>query len=140
MGDDRLGADHRQVQRCPWFAPEFCRGASCNLLLCQGYPYVETVVDDQVVSWTRAEDVAAAVLDVAFADSAPQSLNIVNPQRARWSDIISSIQNAILEQKSLHSDRLTIVPFVEWLVRLEKRAANASSEDLAQIVSLPAYL
>ena len=87
----------------------------------------------------RAEGVAAAVLDIAFADSAPQSLNIVNPQRARWSDIMSSIRSAILEQKSLHSDRLTIVPFVEWVVRLEQKAAIASSEDLVEIVSLPSY-
>ena len=88
----------------------------------------------------RAEDVAAAVLETAFADSAPQSLNIVNPQRTRWSDLMSFIRNAILEQKSLHTDHLTIVPFVEWVVRLEKKAAIASSEDLVQIVSLPSYL
>lgn len=50
----------------------------------------------------RAEDVAAAVLDVAFAESAPQSLNIVNPQRPRWSDVISSIRDTIVEQKSWH--------------------------------------
>jgi len=89
-----------------------------------------------VVSWMRAEDVAAAVLDITFADSAPQSLNIVNPQRARWSDIMSSIRNAIVEQKSLDIDRLTIVPFVEWMVCLEEKAANASFEDLVHIPAL----
>ena len=88
----------------------------------------------------RAEDVAAAVLETAFADSAPQSLNIVNPQRTRWSDLMSFIRNAILEQKLLHTDYLTIVPFVEWVVRLEKKVAIASSEDLVQIVRLPSYL
>ena len=84
----------------------------------------------------RAEEVAAVVLDVAFADSAPQSLNIVNPQRARWSNVMLSIRDAILEQTSLDGDCLTIVPLVDWVVRLEKRAAGASSRDLDDIVSL----
>ncbi|KAF8549634.1 NAD(P)-binding protein [Imleria badia] len=89
-----------------------------------------------VVSWMGAADVAAVVSDVTFADSAPQSLNIVNPQRARWSDVISCIQNAILEQKALDRDRLTIVPLVEWVVCLEKKAASASPQDLANIPAL----
>lgn len=82
----------------------------------------------------RSEDVAASVLGVAFADSAPKSLNIVNLQRPRWSDIMSYIRDAILEEKSF---RLTIVPFVEWVARLEKKANGASSKDLVHIVSLP---
>ncbi|KAF8548785.1 acetyl-CoA synthetase-like protein [Imleria badia] len=89
-----------------------------------------------VVSWMRAADVAAVVLDIAFADSAPQSLNIVNPQRARWSDVITSIRNEILEQKALNRNHLTIVPLIEWVVRLEKKAASASPQDLADIPAL----
>lgn len=88
----------------------------------------------------RAEDVAAAVLDVAFAESAPQSLNIVNPQRPRWSDVISSIRDTIVEQKSWHQDCLIIVPFVEWVIRLEKKTSAASPEDLVNIVSLLTFL
>ena len=84
----------------------------------------------------RAEEVAAAVLDVAFADSAPQSLNIVNPQRAPWSNVMSCIRDAILEQKVLDSNHLRMVPMVEWVSRLEKKAVSASSQDLANIVSL----
>ena len=88
----------------------------------------------------RAEDAAAAVLDIAFADSAPCSLNIVNHQRPRWSHVISSIRDAILEQKSLHRDSLKLVPFTDWVVHLEKKAVGASSEDLVHIVSLSPYL
>lgn len=97
---------------------------------------VDNIADNQVVSWMRAEDVATAVLDITFAESAPQSLNIMNPQRARWSDVMTSIRDAILEQKLSHRDCLTFVPFVEWVTRLEKKVASASSEDLAHIVSL----
>ncbi|KAI9458226.1 acetyl-CoA synthetase-like protein [Boletus coccyginus] len=79
-----------------------------------------------VVSWMRAEDVADVVLDIAFADSAPQSLNILNPKRARWSE----------SKSPLHGDRLTIIPFVEWVTRLEEKAADATLEDLADIPAL----
>ena len=87
----------------------------------------------------RAEDVAASVLDVAFAEDAPQAFNIVNPQRPPWVKIMSSIRDAVLEQKSgsLTSDHLTMVSFVDWVVRLEKRAASATPEDLVNIVSVP---
>ena len=86
----------------------------------------------------RAEDVAASVLDVAFAENAPQALNIVNPQRPPWVKIMSSIRDAVLETKldSLTGERLTMVPLVDWVVQLEKRADNATPEDLVNIVSV----
>jgi hypothetical protein len=86
----------------------------------------------------RAEDVAASVLDVAFAEDAPQALNIVNPQRPSWVKIMSSIRDAILDRKSasLTSDHLTMVSSVDWVVRLEKRAISATPEDLVNIVSV----
>ena len=85
----------------------------------------------------RAEDVAASVLDVAFAEDAPQALNIVNPQRPPWVKIMSSIRDAVLEKKSdsLTGEHPTMVPLVDWVVQLEKRADNATPEDLVNIVS-----
>ena len=86
----------------------------------------------------RTEDVAASVLDVAFAEEAPAVLNIVNPQRPPWATIMSSVRNAVLEQKSasLISDDLPMVSFVDWVVRLEERADSATPEDLVRIVSV----
>ena len=86
----------------------------------------------------RTEDVAASVLDVAFAEEAPEVLNIVNPQRPAWATIMSSVRNAVLEQKSasLTSDDLPMVSFVDWVVRLEERADSATPEDLVRIVSV----
>ena len=85
----------------------------------------------------RAEDVAASVLDVAFAEDAPQALNIVNPQRPPWVKIMSSIRDAVLEKKSdsLTGEHPTMVPLVDWVVQLEKRADSATPEDLVNIVS-----
>ncbi|KAF8550124.1 hypothetical protein OG21DRAFT_1420184, partial [Imleria badia] len=91
-----------------------------------------------VVSWMRSEDVAASVLDVAFAEDAPQALNIVNPQRPPWVKIMSSIRDAVLERKSasLTSDDVTMVSFVDWVVQLEKRAYSATPEDLVNIPAI----
>lgn len=86
----------------------------------------------------RTEDVAASVLDVSFADDAPQALNIVNPQRPPWDAIMSSIRDAVLKQKSgsLTNEHLTMVPFIDWFVLLEKKADSATPEDLVNIVSV----
>lgn len=89
----------------------------------------------------RAEDVAASVLDVAFTKDAPQALNVVNPQRASWTDIMTFIRDAIVKQTSLRNDHLTMIPFVDWVIRLENKAKDTSPEDLANIVSVtPSYL
>lgn len=84
----------------------------------------------------RAEDVAGSVLDVAFAEDVPQALNIVNPQRPPWVEIMSYIRDAVLKQKSasVTSEHLPMVPFVDWVVLLEKRTDRATAEDLVHIV------
>lgn len=85
----------------------------------------------------RAEEVAASILDIAFArDAPPPALNIVNPRGAPWVDVMTAIQGSILELKSLKSNELPTVSFQEWFSRLESRAEGASSEDLVNIVSM----
>ena len=81
----------------------------------------------------HADDVAASVLDVAFAEDAPRALNIVNPQRPPWVKIMSSIRDAVLPLTGTH---LMMVPFVDWVVLLEKRADSATPEDLVNIVRI----
>ncbi|KAF9223056.1 putative nonribosomal peptide synthetase [Gyrodon lividus] len=90
-----------------------------------------------IVSWMRAEEAAASVLDVAFTIQAPPpALNIVNPRGAPWVDVMSSVRDAILKQKSLRSEELSMIPFKDWFARLEKKAEGASSEDLVDIPAI----
>jgi hypothetical protein len=88
----------------------------------------------------RSEDVAGSVLDVAFArdELVPQALNIVNPCRPPWEKIMSFIRDALLKQKpgSLTREALGMIPITEWVAVLEKRAENATPEDLDNIVSI----
>jgi hypothetical protein len=82
------------------------------------------------------EEVATAIVDVAFAaETPPPVLNVVNPRGAPWVEVMSSVRDAILQQTSVRSEDLAMVPFKDWLSRLEKKAEGASPEDLVDIVS-----
>ena len=75
-------------------------------------------------------------METAFASNAPPpALNIVNPRRAPWADIIAYVRRSIVTQKALGEDALPIVTFGEWFALLEKKAENATEEDLVKIVS-----
>ncbi|KAG9308782.1 hypothetical protein JVU11DRAFT_11575 [Chiua virens] len=88
-----------------------------------------------VVSWLREEDVAAAILETAFSKKAPPpALNLVNPCGAPWAEIIAFVRRAIIKSKSLEDDVLPVIPFGDWFALFEKRAENASEDDLANIV------
>ncbi|KAF9238232.1 putative nonribosomal peptide synthetase, partial [Melanogaster broomeanus] len=90
-----------------------------------------------IVSWMRAEEVATSVLDIAFAiEAPPPALNVVNPRGAPWTDVMSSVRDAILKQKSLGSGELPMVPFKDWFALLEKKAESATSEDLVNIPAI----
>ncbi|KAF8840152.1 acetyl-CoA synthetase-like protein [Paxillus ammoniavirescens] len=68
-----------------------------------------------VVSWMRSEEVAASVLDV---------------------NVMSSVRDVILEQTSVRSGELSMVPFKDWFSRLEKKSEGASPEDLVDIPAI----
>lgn len=88
------------------------------------------------MSWLRGEDVASVILETASGkDAPPPALNIVNPSSTPWAEIIAFVQRAIIRRKALAEEDLPIVPFEEWFALLERKAENASDEDLAQMVS-----
>ena len=87
------------------------------------------------MSWIRDEEVASAILETALAKEAPPpALNIFNPRSAPWAEIIAFVRHSIIKRKALGSDVLPIVPLADWFALLEKRAENASEEDLVKIV------
>ena len=83
----------------------------------------------------RAEEVAAAILEIAFAKTAPPpALNIVNPRCVPWADVLTPMREAIIEQKNLEVDDIPMIPFGDWFDLLEKQAEGACSEDIAKVV------
>ena len=94
----------------------------------------------KVVSWIRDEEVASAILETAFTTEAPPpALNIFNPRGAPWAEIIAFVRHSIIKRKALGSDVIPIVPLADWFALLEKKAENASEEDLVKIVSRPRW-
>ncbi|KIJ59318.1 hypothetical protein HYDPIDRAFT_118655 [Hydnomerulius pinastri MD-312] len=90
-----------------------------------------------IVSWLRPEEVAGAILDIAFTKhTPPPALNIVNPRGAPWADVMVAVRSAIIEKKKSKSDGLPLLPFEQWFAQLEARATGASSEDLANIPAI----
>lgn len=81
-----------------------------------------------------AHAVSAAILDVAFAQAPPSlALNVVHPRPHPWSAVIQSISDALC-QAGATPDALPLVPFGEWLGRLEQRCAGADAREMARIV------
>ncbi|KAF8129526.1 acetyl-CoA synthetase-like protein [Boletus edulis] len=90
------------------------------------------------VSWLREEEVAAAIMETAFSKGTPPpALNIVNPRSAPWAQIIAFVRRSIIKRKALTGENvLPIVPFGEWFSLLERKAENASEDDLVKIPAI----
>ncbi|CAK5268755.1 unnamed protein product [Mycena citricolor] len=82
-------------------------------------------------AWITPEAVASAVVQVALAESKPPfAMNLVSPRPVAWDEIMGCMAEV--------ADR-SLIPFAEWVVRLEKRAAVASAEDLQNIPAIKLF-
>ncbi|RMZ86788.1 hypothetical protein DV736_g5986, partial [Chaetothyriales sp. CBS 134916] len=62
-----------------------------------------------LVSWTPVDDVAGALVDLAFTDTPYPVYNIDNPVRQPWSDILAVLAD------SLSIPQKNIIPFEDWI-------------------------
>ncbi|KAF9228211.1 acetyl-CoA synthetase-like protein [Gyrodon lividus] len=89
-----------------------------------------------VTSWLPPHAVSDAILDVAFAkDEPPIAVNLVHPRPVKWVSLMKPI-SSVLYQKSLTSEPLPLVPFGEWVTRLEKCAANMSEDNIRRLPAI----
>jgi hypothetical protein len=79
--------------------------------------------------------VSQTILDVAWSTEAPAALNVVHPRPIAWNSILSSINDAIVEE-GLSPSRIPVVDFSAWVSSLESHAKDSSPESLENIVSL----
>ncbi|KAJ3877582.1 putative aminoadipate reductase [Lentinula edodes] len=83
-----------------------------------------------VVSWVPMDAVTSTVLDTAFLkDRAPIAVNVVHPRPISWSVVMQNIRHALVREKSLSPEDLTLIPFQQWVLELEKHV-DSSSDDL----------
>ncbi|KAH0833861.1 putative aminoadipate reductase [Lanmaoa asiatica] len=86
-----------------------------------------------LVSWLPPHAVSDAILDVAFADEEPPiAVNLVHPRPITWESLMQSISEAVYK-KHLTSSPLPLIPFTQWVARLEKYIVDASGEDVRRV-------
>ncbi|KIM43694.1 hypothetical protein M413DRAFT_443603 [Hebeloma cylindrosporum] len=85
-----------------------------------------------VTSWLPSHAVSQTILDVAWSTESPAALNVVHPRPVAWNSVISSINEAIV-QEGVAPTLLPVVDFQTWFFKLEDRAKDPSPETLTSI-------
>ncbi|KAG1853273.1 putative aminoadipate reductase [Suillus tomentosus] len=88
------------------------------------------------VSWIPPHAVSNAILDVAFAEEEPPiAVNLVHPRPTAWKTLMQPIADALVERK-VTTYLLPLVPFSEWLEKLEWSAKDLSEETMERIPAI----
>ncbi|KAJ7144760.1 putative aminoadipate reductase [Mycena crocata] len=78
-----------------------------------------------VAAWLSPEAVAHAIVDVALhPEASPFAINLVHPRPVRWDVVMSSMANIA---------QLRLVPFADWVQKLQALSTNATAEDMEAI-------
>ncbi|EPQ57812.1 acetyl-CoA synthetase-like protein [Gloeophyllum trabeum ATCC 11539] len=86
-----------------------------------------------VVSWIPMHTVASVISDVALASvDVPLALNVVHPHPVEWNSIMGDVAQAL----SPESSPLPVVPFEEWVAKIEEKALKAEKEDYESIPAI----
>ncbi|KAG2076578.1 hypothetical protein BDR04DRAFT_1068074 [Suillus decipiens] len=89
-----------------------------------------------LVSWLPPHAISNAILDVAFAEEEPPIvMNLVHPRPVVWRALIEPIADALVERKAT-SHALPLVPFSEWLEKLELSAKDFNEETMERIPAI----
>lgn len=86
------------------------------------------------MSWTPADRVAAAALDVALSEIHVPLVNINHPRPVSWRTIFESVRDALVESGET-KNALPLEPYSGWMQKLERRAQGAKERDFKEVVS-----
>lgn len=78
--------------------------------------------------------VSQTILEVCQSVDTPKALNIVHPRPITWASIISSINEALVQEGVLLSP-LPIVDMQDWVAKLKEQAQTSDTEILSNVVS-----
>ncbi|KZT25929.1 acetyl-CoA synthetase-like protein [Neolentinus lepideus HHB14362 ss-1] len=108
--------------------------ADCVSILVKSSIAFGCLPDSQgTVSWLSMQAVAKTILDVGLASGKHHlAVNLVHPTPVKWTNIMIAIRKSL--DKSPES--LPLVPFGEWVKKLEQRATKATAEDLERVPAI----
>jgi hypothetical protein len=85
--------------------------------------------------------VSDALLDVGFnVERPPIAVNVVHPRSVPWTAVMQKLRTILIREKRLASDALRMVPYKQWLAKIEEYAKAPSEEDLKNVVSVDCSL
>ncbi|KAG2158598.1 putative aminoadipate reductase [Suillus bovinus] len=88
-----------------------------------------------VVSWTPADRVAAAALDVALSETHVPLINVTHPRPVPWRTIFEGVRDALVDcGRTKHP--LPLEPCLGWMQKLERRAQGAKERDFKEVPAL----
>lgn len=83
------------------------------------------------MSWIPVDAVADIVRDLVLAKQpVTQVVNVVHPRSVSWDSVFQSMNDAL-------EAHLPMVPYAQWLEKLETLNKNPTPETLEDIVSTP---
>ncbi|TCD65176.1 putative NRPS-like protein biosynthetic cluster [Steccherinum ochraceum] len=87
---------------------------------------------DDDAAWITMNTAARAMIDIIFSVTGqpdPLLVNLVHPRPIKWSTVFQSIGDAL-------SKPLPLVPFTEWLAKVESLSENANAQTLDRIPAI----
>ncbi|KAJ7052223.1 hypothetical protein C8F01DRAFT_998359, partial [Mycena amicta] len=80
------------------------------------------------VAWLPTEAVSQAIVDVALTeDEQPFAVNLVHPRPVPWDALMGAMAQVA---------QLPLVPITQWVEQVDRRAKNASAEDMEKIPAI----
>ncbi|KIK57239.1 hypothetical protein GYMLUDRAFT_247199 [Collybiopsis luxurians FD-317 M1] len=90
-----------------------------------------------VVSWMPMDAVSDALLDIGFgAERPPMAVNVVHPRPISWTSVVQKLRKILMREKQLAADALRIVPYKQWVAKVEDFAKAPSEEDLKNVPAI----
>ncbi|KAG1770620.1 putative nonribosomal peptide synthetase [Suillus placidus] len=88
-----------------------------------------------VVSWTPADRVAAAALDIALSETHVPLVNVIHPRPVPWRTIFEGVRDALVASGQTKHP-LPLEPYSGWMQKLERRAQGAKEGDFNEVPAL----
>ncbi|KAG1738262.1 putative aminoadipate reductase [Suillus lakei] len=88
-----------------------------------------------VVSWTPADRVATAALDVALSETHVPLVNLTHPRPVQWRTIFEGVRDGLVSSGQTEHP-LPLEPHSGWMEKLERRAHGAKERDFNEVPAL----